>query len=56
MFLFTRMKDLDIPMTSVAAVFGQSYGMCDHVSYTLGKFLPAGEKLRVVGEGETEEN
>ncbi|XP_072048032.1 hydroxyproline dehydrogenase-like [Amphiura filiformis] len=32
-----RMKDLGIPVTSTAAVFGQIYGMCDHVSYILGK-------------------
>ena len=31
------MKDLGIPVTSTAVVFGQSYGMCDYISYILGK-------------------
>ena len=33
------MKELGIPVTSTAVVFGQIYGMCDHVSYMLGKNL-----------------
>ena len=31
------MRALGIPVSTTATVFGQTYGMGDHISYTLGK-------------------
>ncbi|CAG8616619.1 10275_t:CDS:2 [Ambispora leptoticha] len=49
------MDNLEIPSKSGLVLFGQLFGMCDHISYTLGKhgytvykYVPYGKVVDII--------